>query len=447
MRVPIPAFLIALFVSSAVFADLIEPIPMAPVTMEELARAPVPISAAALPLPSAIVGFRSTSGQNFYPADAGGAVNAKYVVGVSNNGIVVQDRTGKQLSSVGLGQFWTDPAFPSGGVYAPRIIYDAANDRWVLITLFDINFRNGALLIAFTAGGDPTGTWNRYRVPIEPTGQRIADVPHMAQTADAVVVSMEEWSDDFAWGTGTFVIAKSYAAAPTVNASHFFSAHDVVSLSSNDASRKTAEIEGQQLTLRDLTATSLANPVGYRTTIPFQHGFAQLLGPQLGSTKLMDCGDTLVQGGVVRNGVTWVVHTVKMSQFRTAILVWRVSGGVAKTYLIEDQEIVFAFPSIAVNRFGAVLIAYSMFSSSTYPSAGYSYIDPAGNLSAPAVLKRGDTPYVIDRWGSYTTTVVDPVDDTAFWTVQIVPQQVNVWSTWWSYIPVTGLGRGRAARH
>lgn len=198
----------------------------------------------------------------------------------------------------------------------------------------------------------------------------------------------------------------------------------------------------------EIAVNKLAYEQTYFTQLPFTDNFAPFLGgPQLGSSKLMDAGNTTAQNAVKRNGTLWMVQTVRVTVSRTAILLWRISGGSAKTFLIEDPETVFAFPSLTVNRFGGALVAYSVYSGSAYPSASYSYIDPAGNLSSSAILKAGDAPYIVQRWGDYTTTLVDPADDTSFWTVQIYPLPFNTWATWWSYIPVTGFARGRAARH
>src|SRR5205085_11696846 len=128
------------------------------------------------------------------------------------------------------------------------------------------------------------------------------------------------------------------------------------------------------------------------------------------------------------------------------IMLLRISGGVAINFVIEALKAAFGYPSIAVNRAGGALIAYSAFSSSYYASAAYSYIDPAGNLSAPAMLKNGEAAYVRTlRWGDYTTAVVDPADDLSFWTVQLYAASSNTWGTWWSYVKVAAPARRHAA--
>jgi len=464
-----------LYVSAPVCAEIIE---LAPATMAEMSRAPMsaletperrerhrPDRPLTMALPSTLgvipeatsgiappkigAAFRAASSSSFYPADAAGAVSARHVVAALNSGITVQDRAGKQLSFVTLGQFWTDPSLPSGGVYDPRIVYDAVNDRWILTTLYDVNLQNGAMLLAVSESGDPSASWRRYRVPVDAAGKRNADLPRVGQTSDAVILSADEWSgDSFLAGSVIFTIPKSYGtAAPAVVVQHFTSLFDVAPVSSSTATRQVVYAEGPYMVVDELTPTGLRDPKAYTTSVAFTHGFEPLLGPQLGSSKLMDAGDTMPQNAVSRGGALWAVHAVKVTSSRTAILVWKISGGTAKTYLIEDPEAVLAFPSIAVNRFGAALIGYAIYTGSTYPSAAYSYIDPAGNLSASATMKSGESAYFFDRWGDYTTTLVDPVDDTSFWSLQLYPLQPNTWAAWWSQVPVPAIGRGRAARH
>ena len=477
MRSFSPVVLALLFVSSSLFADSVQPIPMAPASMEQLAQVAdshevgklprhrrdgiliansfaesfVPGALAAAP-PAVRLGFHPPFPRpGIYPADAGGAVSARFVLGVTNDGIAVHDRSGAAVSYVRLGQFWTDPSLPSGAVYSPRAIYDAANDRWVITTNYFVDDANGRYLIAMSDSGNPAGTWKRYSVPVDDAGNRIADIPHIAQNADSVLLTANTFHADFAYGADIVIIGKSYGSAPPpINAIHFFSTFDLAPLNTSDTSRKVVENEIPRAVVADvIVGTGLRNQVVYSSPQQTSFAFSQPLGPQLGSTVMLASGDTVFEGGVIRKGTTWLVQTVFLPPSRTAIQVWKITGSTVKTYLIESSEAVYAFPSIAVNRFGGALIGYNVFMSTIYPSAGYSYIDPAGNLSAPAILKSGETPYLVGNgaWGDYTTTVVDPADDTSFWTSGIYAIQTNQWATWWGYVPVAGIGRTRASRH
>ena len=85
----------------------------------------------------------------------------------------------------------------------------------------------------------------------------------------------------------------------------------------------------------------------------------------------------------------------------------------------------YAYPSIAVNRNGDVLVGYSRFSATQHASANFSFraaADPPNTLQPDTVFKPGEAPYrtgkASNRWGDYSATVVDPADDLSFWTIQ-----------------------------
>jgi hypothetical protein len=90
----------------------------------------------------------------------------------------------------------------------------------------------------------------------------------------------------------------------------------------------------------------------------------------------------------------------------------------------------YAFPSISVNQNNDVLIGFSQFSNLSYAAGGYvfrSSTDPVNTTRDFAVYRPGQANYNIgsgsgaarqDRWGDYSQTHTDPLNDTDFWTIQ-----------------------------
>ena len=89
----------------------------------------------------------------------------------------------------------------------------------------------------------------------------------------------------------------------------------------------------------------------------------------------------------------------------------------------------YAYPSIAVNLNNDVILGFSQFSSSQFPSAGYTYrfhSDAPGLMRDPLIYKAGEDYYHKtfstatgrNRWGDYSTAQVDPSDDQSLWTIQ-----------------------------
>jgi len=116
----------------------------------------------------------------------------------------------------------------------------------------------------------------------------------------------------------------------------------------------------------------------------------------------------------------------------------------------------FAFPNISVNQNEDVFIGFSRFSPLTYPNSGYvirKSSDAPNTVRDPVIFRPGQSNYNIgagsgtsrnDRWGDYSESQTDPLDDTKFWTVQeyagtnrndfLAPSYAGPWETWWAQV-------------
>jgi hypothetical protein len=347
---------------------------------------------------------------------------------------------------VPIDSFWFDAAHLGEFHYDTRAAYDAANDRWTLVTLGDTNLAHGYLLVA-TAKGDPTGTWRRFRVALG-GAKADGDFTRLALTASSVLVTLRLYDGESFTGCDVYELAKTdlYAGGSVIPAAlHFHvSTDDLTPIATSDPSDdRTRFVSGKNADIADydganfVSSTSYVAPLGFDTP-------RETAGAQLGTPQLMDTGEMIFHYALVRNGVTWIVRSIEprsSTSTHTSILLWRIDpAGPAATYLIDDPtgKASYAFPSLAVNKFGAVLVAYAYFSPDVYPSSAATYIDAAGTVVGTSFLKKGVAPYLINRWGDYTTTVVDPADDTSFWSLTLyrgstVPS-VQQWAAWWSYI-------------
>src|SRR5262249_27328913 len=115
----------------------------------------------------------------------------------------------------------------------------------------------------------------------------------------------------------------------------------------------------------------------------------------------------------------------------------------------------YAFPSIAVNRNEDALLGFSRFSPFQFASGNYAFRscqDPPNTFRTDFVLKDGEAPYYKtvfgtnfigfeNRWGDFSATVVDPVNDFDVWTIQeyastpdpLLPF-LDRWGTWWGRV-------------
>jgi len=468
----------ALVTSSAapLFGETIVATPLPPATMQELARGParampalerrerenrdrerVPrpaiasmkntiaatmaIAPLAAPAPAATRGFQATNqsyGPTTEPADASGAVGPRHVVGVCNNAITIHDRAGNLLSRVYHYSFWLDPSYdPDKILYDPRVAYDAASDRWVIVMLGDeYDYTKGVLFVAISVSGDPTAGWRRFRLRADPTGLLDIDISHLAITADRIVVTANVWNGDTKVNTTVFQTLKKAAfAGPglTMNTVVLPPKGDLLPLSSDDTTIRLVEwVRDTQIQTSELLEYG---PVVNTHLWTANTSGAGACGQRDSDIYPQCCG--ILLSGVARNGAMWIA-----ADDCGTSLVWKIKGGTATAYLLQDNTRGIGFPSIAVNRNGAALIGYVLMGGSVYLTAGYSYIDPAGNVSEPAVLKSGEGPYNGQRWGDFTSTVVDPVDDLSFWALgnyaEATPFGHARWATWWGYIKIDG---------
>lgn len=101
----------------------------------------------------------------------------------------------------------------------------------------------------------------------------------------------------------------------------------------------------------------------------------------------------------------------------------------------------FAFPTVAVNARGDILMGCAHFTGASHPSAAYVFKPSGGSAQTPVVFAPGLATYLktgsgaTNRWGDYSATQVDPVNDPDFWTVQEYAETpANTWGTMWAHV-------------
>jgi len=404
-----------------------------------------PVATATIAPPKMRAAFSASDSGFLAPSDASGAVGKEYVVAATNAGLLIQDRAGAVLKGASLFTFLGEGISGTGVYYDPRIAYDAAADRWIVIGNNDRS--SGVyMILAISQTGDPRGTWTRYRLEIGDFPG--IDFSRLALSRDTVMIGTQlaEVSKCYIVSIRKSDLYAAPASLPTKQYS--FVMYDVAPVQADDVPFEYVVHNNfsNQIQVKQLDEPAWRS---VEKTITWSQNTAY--APQQGTTNKLDTGFLYpIENAVYRNGSVYVVHSGNRGG-RSAIIWWKINpdtGARLDSGTIEDPagEKYYAYPSLAVNRLGAMVIGFSTFSSKTYPSAGYVYRDPNGNLSTTAELKTGEGSFLwSDRWGDYTTTVMDPLNDHAFWTLQIISLN-NRWQTWWGKIELEP-GRRRSARH
>ncbi len=142
------------------------------------------------------------------PPDPWVAVSSTHVVQMVNPVTRITNRTGGGATQVANSAFfnvaaWSTTAFASD----PRVLYDPAHDRWVA-TLFAGTCSGGALFVAVSDTGDPTGTWQRY---FKAFNGIWPDFPTLGYSSALVAIGVNEFG--VSCGTGGTSIVGAYQGA------------------------------------------------------------------------------------------------------------------------------------------------------------------------------------------------------------------------------------------
>lgn len=459
-----------------------EPMPTPPADLVQPDETPQPAAPSGPqpnePDPNAPVVVSSHTGgadTGWLPPDTDGAVGINHTVTAVNGGFTIHTKAGVQVSSVTLNAFWA-PVLPGGAnSFDPRILYDRFNNRWITVALDSAATANSGLLLGVSTTNDPTGGWILRRYDVDANNDEWADFPTLGFNKNWITIGLNMFQIG---GNYTrpqpYAIDKMalYAGGPgagafwgSLNTSNF--AFTMFPATTDDntietqylASRWNGNSGGNGfLALYTITGTVASpvinNPFAFpqATGAPWSGSAATTNGaPQLDGNPV-NAGDDRLHTLLYRNGKLWVAHHVFLpagAPTRAAAQWWSLNattGAVLQRGRVDSGTSTtwFTYPTLAVNSSEDMLIGYSRFSTTQYPSANYSYrdgTDPVNTTQADTVLKPGEANYVKfdtvgrNRWGDYSSTQVDPVNDDTFWTIQEYAESPSsLWGLWWGQI-------------
>jgi hypothetical protein len=384
----------------------------------------------------------NSAGAGWVPPDTCGAIGREHFVAAVNQNLSVYDRaTGQRLVDVGLQNF-----FNTGGASAgdPRVAYDHHSGRWVVIAT---DFST-LLWLAVSTGEDATGTWFKTSIVLSQGADaaRWPDYPTLGVDANGI------YSASYMVGGNSislFAIDKAplLAATPSLGAVTAFrdlpweGAVQPCVTHGNPGrayciSRRTSNSLRLRYVQPPLTAPTLVQAGNVQ--VP-NHG-SPPSAPQLGSSTSIATNDWRPINAVYRNGSVYTAQTISVSG-RAAVRWYEVdaqSASLVQSGTIADPEKHYYFPGIAVNQDDAVVLGFSGSDANTYVSSyvcGRTIADPPGAVSAPQLLRAGAGPYDFvggngtNRWGDYSLSSVDPLDDRTIWTIQEHARDGNAWGT------------------
>ncbi|MCA9027873.1 MAG: hypothetical protein KDA86_21875, partial [Planctomycetaceae bacterium] len=408
------------------------------------------------------------------PPDPIGAAGPNHVVSVVNTSIEWHLKDGTQQHSQSLANFFSSLS-PANGTFDPKVIYDQASNRFVVVTLEVVGRSTGnaaddasRILLAVSDDSNPNGTWHFQAINSLTSISGVnywADYPGFATDGQAIYVTNNlfqfEGAGSFGgsrlWiigkgegsgglydgGASSVTIHNPYAGggiATTTQPAQIFGAAPgstgTFLVSYSGLSDGTNEFFQVVRVDNPLTSPTFSQQFVSAGNID-NTAAATPDAPQLGTATLIDTGDRRAINAVWRNNSLYLAtaviptsgadagqQTAHWARMNTTTLA---SITVAEQGNIGGEDIATGtytyYPSIAVNSMGDVAVGFAASSPTIYAGAYYTMRnvgDPAGTMQASEVAAAGLAPYVRtfggarNRWGDYSGTVVDPAND-SFW--------------------------------
>ena len=418
------------------------------------------------------------------PPDVDGAVGLDRIMTFLNSQVKIQTKTGTTLSTISYGAFWAPTGV--GSISDPRVVYDPATDRFFATSVADFQTNSSSMVLAISGNGNPGGSWTYFKIDADPTNATWADYPDIGFNQTWIALSARMFGNPNGGfvGTSMWAIDKSTALAGGPLVVSFFPVGSDAFGGFNGSCLRICVTYGTEPTLyvadnvnltsggthlvriSQITGTGPAanwsevpgSSIGGSGLFFVAHNFAssQIDAAQLGTGIRINTNDSRALNAVFRNGHVWLTHSAGLPTSgvnRVGVFWYEVDPLAFPNPIVQSGVLdggagsFYYFPSIAVNYRGDALIGFTHSDATHYAEAAYMGRlagDPSGTMSAPAVLKVGESSYIKDfgsgryRWGDYSATVVDPVDTVGFWTVQeyaahdVGPSSSDDrWGTWW----------------
>jgi PEP-CTERM motif len=419
-------------------------------------------------------GAMLSGNQGYAPPDNSGGVGPGAIAQLINGAFAVYDKTSGALVQEKSGrQFWIDAGVDPGngivnlGAFNQRILYDPTAGCWIAAALSGESVNNNVLL-ARSDTADPTGPWKAVsflgnagsagkfadftRLGVDANGVYIATTNYTSLTGDLINASL-------------FSVPKADLTAPTPTLSHMTRFDDlnqpgytvgttpslVINFNpvSTHAPVLATSFPPNRLARIDLqnTAGPGATKSATVTVIPVSSYARPPEAAQPDGTRVISTIDQRIKANVYQVGnVIYAVHDVKVG-VNVGIKWYKIdetTNQVIQEGVLSDPNYDYFQGSIAANADGDVVIGFnrsgfggdgqlSIFAVQGTTTGGVT------TFGAPFLLKAStvdDYHYVNNRWGDYTTTMVDPVNPKVFWTFQeyalaeLAPQSTDwAWAT------------------
>jgi len=388
------------------------------------------------------------SDSGFVPSDTMGAVGPDHLALLINGRFSVHDQNGNFLLGKSLNQFWTDAGVTPQGDFAfdPRILYDPHSSRWFAAAV-DNKLAPNNILLAVSESENPTDSWTGFQVDSDAANRGWADFPMLGINADVVAVSAKLIGRPGGGGIlAVFPKAELLGATPSIaNATLQDSRGEHVAVDLDNGPLPLPMIDGKPKIIGELWTGEITGTPEAPTALtgPLVFVPARLLPAdveQPGPVTPIHALDHRFSGSVVlQNGNLWAAHGIGLDG-RAAIEWYEfdpTNWNVIQSDVISHASLGLAYPSIAVNDHEDVVIGFSAGDPNTFmgsyavvgrTQAGVTTFSPITQLKDGQALYDRTDDSGRNRWGDYSATVIDPLNEEHFWTFQQYVIDTDEWA-------------------
>jgi hypothetical protein len=393
--------------------------------------------------------LRGDAGSWSYPPDTDGAIGPDHYVETVNRNFAVYDKyTGEELINILLGSFLP------GSNGDPRCVFDHHSGRWI-VHVCDFSATE-TIYLAVSLTDDPTGDWFKtsFQTDQGADAGRWPDYPTLGVDENGLYIAaymvggpgMSIFALDKAPlvgdppELGTITAWRNLPWEGAIQPAHTYGSPGgeyLISINSSSSLRvRRINPPLTEPTLTDLGTVS----VSYFSDPPN--------APALGSSTPLNTVDDRLMMSVYRDGSLWAAHTINVNG-RCGCRWYEIdpeATTVIQEGTVADSSLYYFFPSIMVNQAGDAVMGFTGSNASQYAACYYTgrlATDPPGEMAPPEMFKEGTGPqnnvdaYGRNRWGDYSYTTLDPLDQTTFWTIQEYGHGTDVWGT---YLAILGFG-------
>ena len=365
-----------------------------------------------------------------------------FIVSVINTNIYIRNAVTSSVSPAKTLALFTNPINDKHQEFDPKVMYDPASDRFVLVCLVGSTDSTSKIIVGFTQTNNPNGNWNLYTLPGDPLNYGLwSDYPMIAMTEKELFLSINLLYNDSTWQAGfvetlVWQIKKDNGYSGTALTSDLHSnikfngkairnlcpvkgGSHLYSPNMQFVSNRNLASQNDTVFLVNITDT-IGAPTGTVTVkamVSDQAYYFPSDGRQTVTSQSLATNDCRNLGAFYENGLIHYVHNTNNplnnhpTIYYGTISNLQSSSPTVNGFILPNDTMDFGYPNISYagksNTDNTAIINFNHSSDKVFTGCSAVRADGLGNFSPILRIQNGTT-YVnlltsnLERWGDYS---------------------------------------------